>query len=231
MESGALAPYERALLSARPLRLRTVEGDLVDLDIARWLAPVDAADESVLGRCRGPVLDVGCGPGRFVSALTARGVAALGVDIAETAVALTRAQGRPALLRSVFGAVPGEGRWPTVLLMDGNIGIGADPARLLRRSCELLAADGRVIAETHPDPGRDDLLEVHFAENGRPVGPTFGWALVGVGALQRHAARGGCRVVETWTAGGRTFAAVRPSSPHGALDDPRAVERSATLRP
>ena len=57
METGALAPYERALLSARPVRLRTLEGDLVELDVPRWLAPVDAADESVLDRCHGPVLD------------------------------------------------------------------------------------------------------------------------------------------------------------------------------
>src|SRR4051812_20039915 len=105
----------------------------VPLDVARWLAPADAADDTVLDRGTGPVLDVGCGPGRLVSSLNQRGVAALGVDVAETAVALTRGQGLPALLRSVFSDLPGEGRWPTVLLFDGNVGIGGDPLRLLER--------------------------------------------------------------------------------------------------
>ena len=41
--------------------------------------------------------------------------------------------GGPALVRSVFETLPGEGRWDTVLLMDGNIGIGGDPAALLGR--------------------------------------------------------------------------------------------------
>ena len=130
MEPGALAPYESALLDdTRPLlALHAADGTVVALDVARWLAPTDACDESVLDRCTGPVLDVGCGPGRFVSALTDRGIAALGVDIAETAVALARGRGLAAMVRSVFSDLPGEGRWPTVLLMDGNIGIGGDPA-------------------------------------------------------------------------------------------------------
>ena len=134
--------------------LHAADGRVVALDVARWLAPTDACDETVLDRCTGPVLDVGCGPGRFVSALTERGVAALGVDIAETAVALARGAGhRRRCVRSVFSDLPGEGRWPTVLLMDGNIGIGGDPARLLRRVARLLAPGGRLIVET-PDGDR-----------------------------------------------------------------------------
>ncbi len=93
MEAGALAPYEQALRSSGPLGLHTEDGRLLTLDVARWLGAADDADRTVLDRCRGPVLDVGCGPGRLVCELNARGVAALGVDIAETAVALTRGQG------------------------------------------------------------------------------------------------------------------------------------------
>ena len=50
-----------------------------------------------------------------------------------------RRSGRPAtrgvaaLLRDVFDPVPGEGRWETALLADGNIGIGGDPVALLER--------------------------------------------------------------------------------------------------
>lgn len=209
MEFGALAPYEEALRSAMPLRLRTRTGDLVALDVGRWLGGIDPADATVLERSRGPVLDVGCGPGRFVAALTARGVPALGVDIAEAAVALTRRQGHAALRRDVFGPVPGAGRWPTVLVMDGNVGIGGDPVRLLSRLVGLLAPGGRLIVETHADPARDEHLRVRFAvDGGRPTGPEFGWAQVGNDALAGYAAAARGRVVETWTAAGRPFAVI-----------------------
>ena len=206
MEAGALAPYEQALRDAGPLGLRTEDGRVIELDVARWLRGVDAADETVLERCRGPVLDVGCGPGRFVSELNARGIAALGVDIAETAVALTRGQGFPALLRSVFAELPGEGRWPTVLLIDGNVGIGGDPRRLLRRVAKLLGVGGRLIVETHRDPGAHELLEVRFSEHGRPVGPSFDWAHVGLGPLLDYADAGGYALGDSWSVDGRSFA-------------------------
>lgn len=207
MEAGALAPYEHALRTPAPLRLRDRHGELIELEVSRWLAEADPDDGTVLARCRGPVLDVGCGPGRFVAALTARGIPALGVDIAETAVTLTRRLGQPALVRDVFAAVPGEGRWPTILVMDGNVGIGGEPARLLSRLATLLAPGGQVVIEAHPDRGRDARLPVRFAgADGRPVGPEFLWAQVGLDALAAHAARSGCVVRESWTVGGRTFA-------------------------
>lgn len=208
MESGALAPYEQALRTAAPLGLRTEDGRSVALDVARWLSGVDAADETVLGRCAGPVLDVGCGPGRFVSSLNERGVAALGVDIAETAVALTRGQGLPALLRNVFADLPGEGRWPTVLLIDGNIGIGGDPLRLLVRIRSLLAPGGILLVEAHPRAAADDLIEVRFTSRGVPVGPLFDWANVGHEALARYTAAAGYSGLESWTDSGRSFAAL-----------------------
>ncbi|SHH61033.1 Methyltransferase domain-containing protein [Jatrophihabitans endophyticus] len=208
MEPDALAPYEAALRTAAPLTLRTVTGRSLRFDVARWLAPVDAADATVLDRCAGPVLDVGCGPGRFVASLTARGAVALGVDIAETAVALTRGQGSPALLRSVFADLPGEGRWSTVLLVDGNIGIGGDPVRLLHRVAALLAPTGRVLVETAPDNTADERLSVRFTEQGDEVGPEFAWALVGAAALERYAADCGYAVAESWSSGGRTFVAL-----------------------
>jgi len=208
MQAGALRPYEYSLRTAGPLGLCAEDGRIISLDVARWLAPVDEADETVLARCTGPVLDVGSGPGRFVSALAHRGTAAMGLDIAETAVALTRRQGLPAVLRSVFAPIPGEGRWPTVLLMDGNIGIGGDPHRLLKRVRTLLGPTGRLIVETHPDAHADEYLAVRFSQHGEATGPIFDWAHVGQLPLLRYAGGLGYGVPEVWVAGGRTFAAL-----------------------
>ncbi|MEP6599425.1 MAG: class I SAM-dependent methyltransferase [Actinomycetota bacterium] len=206
MRDGALAPYELSLRAYAPLSLISQDGRALSLDVVRWLAPVDAADRTVLDRCTGPVLDVGCGPGRFVRALAERSVAALGVDIAETAVALTRGLGVSALRRSIFDPLPGEGRWPTVLLMDGNIGIGADPARLIRRARHVLCSSGRVIVEADADDTVDEVLSVRFAHRGGALGPEFGWARVGLDALRRLCVDVGCYIEDVWSASGRTFA-------------------------
>jgi SAM-dependent methyltransferase len=202
--AAALASYEEALRNNRPLALRTADENLFSLDVDRWLGPVDAADLTVLDRCFGPVLDIGCGPGRITAALQQRGVDALGIDIAHIAVSLTRGRGGYALRRNVFWPVPDEGSWATALLLDGNIGIGGEPTRLLRRIADLLAPDGRLIAEIDADATTDVRHSVRFA--GTPDGSEFDWALVGVHALTRYAHLAGLAVTQTWPADGRVFA-------------------------
>ena len=146
----------------------------------------------------GPVLDVGCGPGRLTIALTERGVPALGVDISRAAIDLVRQAGAPALHRSVFDPLPGRGRWATVLLADGNIGIGGLPARLLRRCAQLLAPGGRILIEA--EPGAVDERVTAWLEHpdGRR-GPVFPWAHLGTAAVLDAAAAAGLRVVGNGT--------------------------------
>lgn len=175
------------------------------LDLARWAGPIDDADETVLARCVAPVLDVGCGPGRFVLALAQRRQPALGVDITRAAVQLTRGRGAPALHRDVFDRTPGEGRWPTALLMDGNIGIGGNPIRLLMRLRALLRARGQLLVEVQSDADADRRGRVRFV----PYGPSFPWAEVGLPALRRDAADAGYSVGEVWSVAGRSFAGLR----------------------
>src|ERR1700692_128144 len=104
-------------------------------------------DRAVVGMCQGPTIDLGCGPGRLVAHLVRRGIPALGVDQSATAVQLARRSGAPALHRDVFGPLPGTGRWHTVLLADGNVGLGGDPPRILARASELLRRGGRCLVE------------------------------------------------------------------------------------
>jgi SAM-dependent methyltransferase len=205
VKGGLLAPYELSLRSGRPLDLVDEHGLVEPLNMPRWRGPADPADHTVLRRCTGPVLDLGCGPGRLVTALSAMGIPALGVDLAGAAVQLTRERGAAALHRDLFARLPGERRWPTVLLLDGNIGIGADPVRLLARVERLLAHDGCLLVEADPDD-RDDRVSVRFAYRGRPVGPLFRWAHVGLSGL---ATAGPLRVVDAWCAAGRVFAVLR----------------------
>jgi SAM-dependent methyltransferase len=175
--------------------------DRLALPVGRWHAPPDAFDELLLARCSGPTLDVGCGPGRLTSALARRGVPALGVDVSELAVDLTRRRGAPALRADVFGRIPGAGRWRHVLLADGNVGIGGDPIALLRRVAELLSPSGSALVELEP-PGAG--LRTGSA---RLAGAAwFPWARVAVDAVHDLAADARLRVTGTSGTDGRWFA-------------------------
>jgi SAM-dependent methyltransferase len=177
----------------------------VALDLARWTCPITGADDSVLARAAGPVLDVGCGPGRHVRALTRRGVFALGLDASPEAVRVARAHGTEVLHGSIFDELPGAGSWGTALLLDGSIGIGGHPVALLRRVAELLVPGGAILVEGEPPgtPTRSVRARVHA---GAGHGPSFPWALVGSHDLAALGRAAGLRRARSWTEGGRWFA-------------------------
>jgi SAM-dependent methyltransferase len=190
--------------------LRADDGTTLPLDPGRWHADPTPAEDGLLAQMAGPVLDVGCGPGRFVIRLAQRGIVALGVDPAPAAVALCRSKGAPVLQKSIFDPLPGQGRWRTVLLADGNIGIGGDPLRLLRRCRELLAGDGTAVVEVEAPSRAAAGWRAYRArlERGGSLGPWFAWAVVGVDAIPEIALAAGLDLLrlEPITTEGRWFA-------------------------
>lgn len=178
------------------------------LPVDAWLR-MSAVDQLIVSRCSGPVIDVGCGPGRFAGALAARGLPVLGIDVSSASVGRTRARGASALCRDVFDPVPGEGRWQTLLLADGNVGIGGDPLVLLTRCRELLSPEGWALVEVDPEEGVDERGVMRLTG---PLGrrsTSFPWARVGASALVRYAGQAGLLTVEDWRAEGRAFVALR----------------------
>ena len=195
-----------------PVALRADTGEVLTLDTARWHDDATPEEQDLLSSVAGPVLDLGCGPGRLVLALARRGVPALGIDSSPFAVATALKRGAVALERDVFGPLPGEGRWATVLLFDGNIGIGGDPERLLARGRRLIWTTGCVLVEVVP-PGTGHRRLRARLERAGERSAAFPWSLVGADAIATLAAAAGL-AVDTLdvTPSGRWFARlVRPS--------------------
>lgn len=185
-----------------PLSVQVLAGDAGRFDPVRWLGDPPPEELAVLDRVRGPVLDVGCGPGRHVVELNRRGLVCLGIDITPTMVELARRRGACVLERSVFDHLPGAGRWGTILLLDGNLGIGADPSAILSRAGELLGPGGRLLVELTPTSVRAPCL-VRLDQGAEP-GRWFRWADVGVDWLA-GTNLGRFATSETWTDNGRVF--------------------------
>jgi SAM-dependent methyltransferase len=179
------------------------------LDVRRWSAHPDRADEALLSRAIGPVLDVGCGPGRMVAALASRGIAALGLDLSATAVRLARRRGAFAICGDVFGGLPMPGAWRQMLLVDGNIGIGGQPAALLRTLLSGLDPRGEILVElSAPETSTGTVRARLEPPQGEP-GAWFPWARVAFGDIEAVAVESGLRAVEVWEVDERWFARLR----------------------
>lgn len=200
-----------------PAQLCADDGTVLPLNLDRWHGPPPPEELEVLSRARGPAIDLGCGPGRHVVALSERGVPAMGVDAAPAAAAEARSRGALVLERSIFDRIPGAGRWNTVLLLDGNIGIGGEPVALLDRAALLLAPRGIVLVELAA-PGAPTRSMRVCLERGGTRTATFPWAVVGVDDVDRIAHAAGMRVEESWKGGERWFSQLTVVSRDGASE-------------
>lgn len=226
---SATSLYDAALqrhAAGLPAELRVICGTGTrSLPLERWCAGSDACEPAdvlameVLRRAvpaGAAVLDLGCGPGRHTGYLTDRGLVVLGVDTSRRAVALTRARGARAvwgdglgcLGASPDGGAAGAGRWDAVLLLDGNIGIGGDPTRLLRRVRQLLSATGCLLVEL-------DVADVTDAgavqlSDGVRTSAAFAWARLSRRDLPATAHAAAMTVLQEWTTDARTFALLAP---------------------
>jgi SAM-dependent methyltransferase len=181
------------------------------LPVHHWTREADDWDRELLAHCVGPTLDIGCGPGRLTACLAERGHVVLGIDVVREAVVQTRGRGAVALHRDVFEALPGEGRWRSALLADGNVGIGGDPVGLLRRIRELLDPRGRIVVELAA-PGTGTKSVWATLECGSDVSRPFRWSVVGVDAIDDVAAQVGLVVRSTHAHGSRWCAVLEEAA-------------------
>ena len=88
-----------------------------------------------------------------------------------------------------------------MLLADGNVGIGGDPVRMLRRCKDLMADGGSVLLDLEP-PGTG-LRTGRVRMIGRDDHSSwFSWSWLGADALEAVAVSAGLHVREVWAAPG-----------------------------
>lgn len=199
--------------ATRATYVRMGDGSAFRVPLERYVGPADAIDERLLDGLEGPVLDVGCGPGRHLHALSARGVFALGVDISPVAVELAIGGGARAIVGDVFDELPGAGTWRTALLFDGNIGIGGSPVRLLARLAALLDTPSTVLVEVEPPGVPTFSTRVRIERDDGAVSAWFPWARVGAPEIARIARVAGFQLVELRSVSERWFAQLLRSPP------------------
>jgi SAM-dependent methyltransferase len=213
---GLTGPYAHALrkgggtLSLRPAGgSHGTDADAVDFDAHSWCAEATPEERALLGVLAGPVLDIGCGPGRLLAAAQTLDLTALGIDTSAEAVRQARARGGQALHQSVFAAVPSPGHWQSLLLFDGNIGIGGSVTLLLRRCRDLVAPSGTLMVEVE-DREIDVAYRAVLEDREGNVSEPFLWARAGRAALMERAARTGWAMRSTQRVQGRLFCRLEP---------------------
>ncbi len=184
--------------STEALSIHVWQGDVTPSDIALFVEP-----------CHGATLDIGCGPGRLAGAIAARGIEVLGIDTSVEAVRLTLARGAMALRRDVFETMHIGSRWSHALLADGNIGLGGDPVRLLRRIREFLDENGTVLVELEA-PGVVSRNEQLRLKVGDTISTPFTWSVLSVDHIERVASEAGFLVMGVRHHGMRVAATLRP---------------------
>ncbi|MDJ0335927.1 class I SAM-dependent methyltransferase [Salinibacterium sp. G-O1] len=206
--AGGAEPYASALRGGDLLYLsdtRTSATTRVTMDVSRWNADADHVDLTLLSRVTGPVLDIGCGPGRMVRAAMNLGMHAVGIDVSAAALEIAGSLGGSFFQGSVFDRVPGEGMWQTTLLVDGNVGIGGDIPSLLARCRDLLSATGEIVIELNADASHEEHYFAEVVDSHGNRSDSFPWAEIGLDRLCLMLDHLGLELVQSWEIDGRAF--------------------------
>jgi SAM-dependent methyltransferase len=127
---------------------------LIDRHVA-WI------HQHVLGRRRSRILDLGCGPGLYLSRLARLGHTGRGIDFGPASVAHARDQAQAEGLeieyhledlRTAAFAAPGELPFDLSMLLYGEFSTfkPADAEAIVRKAVDALAAGGRLLLEPSP---------------------------------------------------------------------------------
>jgi SAM-dependent methyltransferase len=129
--------------------------------------------QAAVDRATGRILDVGCGAGRAMVPLEARGHETVGVDVSPGAVEVCRRRGLDARERDVADVGDLTGEFDTLLMLGNNFGLVGTRERAPEVLSELaaVAADDAVLyAESRDPTATDDEDHLAYHERNRERG-------------------------------------------------------------
>lgn len=136
--------------------------------------PLPAVEEDLLGRLRGRVLDVGCGPGRHLLWLQGCGVEAVGIDYSPGTVEVARQRGcRQVQVMAVTALEFPAGSFDGVILLGNNVGLAGTVAAtegLLRHLSGLVRPGGLLIGQTRDPLATQNPAHLAYHEANRRRG-------------------------------------------------------------
>lgn len=192
-----------------------------DVGETYFTPPAGLADDVVawLDRLEGPVLDVGCGPGKYARWFQRRGRRVVGVDVSRDAVRAARGRGvAEAAVADMFALPFRPDCFGSAVVVGTQLGLARSLAGVrsfLADLARVTDAGGRAVVDNY-DPAADDsdgllgyrpdirpglaFRAFHF-EYARPdgtrvVGPTLAFLLFGPDRLAEAAAGTPWRVVD-----------------------------------
>jgi SAM-dependent methyltransferase len=121
--------------------------ELYFAEFKRW-RPVE---RQAIRYVRGRALDIGCGAGRVVLHLQARGLDVVGIDNSPSAIETCRLRGAQNVHVMSIERLGELGIFDTVLMLGGNLGLLATPERarrVLKHLYRLTSDKGRIIGAT-----------------------------------------------------------------------------------
>jgi SAM-dependent methyltransferase len=129
-------------------------------------------EQRAIARAAGPVLDLGAGAGRHALHLQGLGHRVTAVDMSPGAAAVCRARGVSDVRLADLNDLTPEGRWGTILLMCGNLGLAGDwdPTRRLLTSLGERTPPGGLLIGDSVDPTSDDPLDLAYEQRNRDAG-------------------------------------------------------------
>ena len=150
------------------------------LDLHFYLTPQpDSLEAALLTHVVGRCLDIGCGAGRILRYLSAKGCAVVGIDIDPPLIQLCPELGDSPVHVTSWEKMEPLGQFDSLLLLNRSIGIGGNLAgvkRLLARCAASASSRGVLLFDSYEVAGPTGVLERTLRHKYRgQYGEAFPW--------------------------------------------------------
>ena len=179
--------------------LKESSGKLIECDLKRYFrktSRLSKLEKRLISLSYGDILDVGCGTGNYIPALTKRGKI-IGIDISKNVIEVAMMNGCKNCIAADIFTFSTKKKFDTITFLENSLGIGGTIdkiKKLLKKLSIILKNGGQILAIQ-----RNILNRNYFSIELNPVwqnkiGPKFGWMHFNINFLSDLCAKEGFRL-------------------------------------